>query len=150
MERYKEDNMKQKQQKGFTLLEILIVVVIVAILAAVAVPSYQNYVLRSQRADGMAALQSLQLALEKFRGSCATYPDTLAGADDCAAGEIAFGNTSTDNHYNISIASATGNSFQIEADPTGRQADDTGCDPMVITVNNANPKGLKTPADCWN
>ncbi|WP_422460304.1 pilin [Endozoicomonas sp. ALB115] len=52
-----------KKQQGFTLIELMIVVAIIGILAAVAIPQYQNYVVKAKWADNIASLASLKSAI---------------------------------------------------------------------------------------
>ena len=54
----------KKLQQGFTLIELMIVVAIIAILAAIAIPQYQNYVLRSQMTRAVAELNNLRTSVE--------------------------------------------------------------------------------------
>lgn len=143
------------RNRGFTLIELMIVVVVVGILAAIAYPSYQNSVRKSRRADAHAAISALQQAQERLRGSCRFYAQEIAGANVCgadAANTDVLGSTSSpEQFYTLSIkaGTATGNAYVIEADPTGAQASDTACDPIVLTVSTASPNGQRTPADCW-
>lgn len=50
---------KNKQQQGFTLIELMIVVAIIGVLSAIAVPAYKDYVKKSEVATGVATLKSL-------------------------------------------------------------------------------------------
>ena len=140
---------------GFSLIELMIVVAIVGILAMVAYPSYQQYVLESRRADAMSSVLSLQLAQQRVRANCRFYAGTLAGADACGANAgattVNASATSLDGYYTLAVSNVSGNSYTITATAAvgESQVNDTGCTAMAVTINNANPDGLKTPADCW-
>ncbi len=59
-----------RNQKGFTLMELMVVIVIVAILAAVAVPLYINYVKDAQRTDAKAAIGAIITAQQAHFLKC--------------------------------------------------------------------------------
>ncbi|EGR1465332.1 pilin [Vibrio cholerae] len=55
---------KNKQQQGFTLIELMIVVAIIGVLSAIAVPAYKDYVKKSEGASALATMKSLITASE--------------------------------------------------------------------------------------
>lgn len=73
-----------QNQKGFTLIELMIVVAIIGILAAVAIPQYQNYVGRSQMSEAFSLAQGLKsdvVEFEAVNGRCPSADDqNLANA----------------------------------------------------------------------
>jgi len=65
---------------GFTLIELMIVVVIIGILAAVGIPQYQNYVARSQAAEGFSLAGGLKTALAEYRDTHGAFPNGTTDA----------------------------------------------------------------------
>lgn len=72
--------MKKSMQKGFTLIELMIVVAIIAILAAIAIPAYQDYLIRSQVSEGAVLADGAKTALAEFYSNTGHFPQNNGSA----------------------------------------------------------------------
>ena len=78
-------NIFKNAQKGFTLIEMMIVVAIIGILAAIAIPSYQDYVIRARLVDATNALSATRARLEQHFQDNRTYATVGGFITPCAA-----------------------------------------------------------------
>ncbi|SEH04921.1 type IV pilin protein [Candidatus Venteria ishoeyi] len=167
--------MKHTKQRGFTLIEIMIVIGVIGILMAIAIPQFQQYVIKSKRVDAKVALTSLVQLQESFytnKGN--TYTTDLKSKDGLACEhkgicDVKDGNVlSLDGHYILTVESLKGDTaptandllagFQVRATATGAQKKDDETKCASLALNSKNKKSSKNGAgnenekeeeECW-
>lgn len=71
--------MRQKHC-GFTLIELMIVIAILGILAGLAIPIYQQYVIRAQVTEGLSLAGGAKTAVGDFISSTGRFPPSNQSA----------------------------------------------------------------------
>lgn len=77
-----------KATSGFTLIELMIVVAIIGILAAIAIPAYQNYVIRAQISEGLSLATGAKAAVWDFISNSGRMPRSNRSAGLALAASI--------------------------------------------------------------
>lgn len=115
-----------KANRGFTLIEVMIVVVIIGILASIALPSYQQYIIRGNRAAAQAQMMDIANLEQQYILANRVY--TATGAD---LGYALPSDVAARYSYAITVDNVgPPPSFTITFTPTGTQASDG---PLVLT-----------------
>ncbi len=143
--------MQPNTQNGFTLIELLVVVAIVGILAGIAIPSYQDSLVKGRRADAKAALSELSAYMERLYTATGCYNPKASDkscSDSNPAPTLPFTTTpkSGTANYNLTVATPNMSSFTLTATPITA---DSKCG--VLTLDNTGIKTATygTTAYCW-
>ncbi|MGP9567485.1 pilin [Halomonas sp. AOP5-B2-8] len=144
-------------QRGFTLIELMIVVAIIGVLASFAVPQYQNYVGRAQVGEALSLMSPVKAALSEYRITHGEFPDDneqagLSAPDQLSGRYVARIDVSPEKP-GVTVITMQDNSVVSDLaggtlvfDPNGEGGEGINWECRVGGDNEIDPKFL--PSEC--
>ena len=137
---------RNRKNRGFTLVEILIVVIILGILAAIVIPQFTNASQDARRSAMTSQLQTLRSQIELFK---LQHRDRLPGGDSAGAfSQTEFWRHLTTKTDADGVASTASTAFgpYLQAESKNNLVD-PGTDQIAVVPGTISGAGAVTPAD---
>jgi type IV pilus assembly protein PilE len=148
-----------RHARGFTLLELMIALVVIAVLAAIAVPSYEDYVMRGKIAEAVSNLSNMRVAMEKYYADNHFYNSGAAtGTNDPCGVAVPSGanakyftitcaaNSSSGPGDQTYVVTATG---MLNTNMAGFTYDINESNTRHTTIINTTGWNTSGTVDCW-
>lgn len=135
------------RQRAFTLVEMMIVAAVLAILAAIALPSYTNYIIKSEMRSAQADLLALSLNFENRYQRTLAYPVVPADSNNTDGLKALFTAWSPSaSNFTYSLSATTASTYTLKASGSGRQ---NGCNITITHTNTRATAGCKYSDGNW-
>ncbi len=118
---------KKNNQKGFTLIELMIVVVIIGILAALAIPRFMRATTKSKQSEAKQILKQIYTMEQAYRQEKDTYwisGGVVAGSATPAAFSILGIDIGLTARYSYDFTLENATAFTARAQALGKDLDD--------------------------
>ena len=123
---------KMRNQKGFTLIELMIVVAIIGILAAIAIPNYLNYQCKAKQSEAKSNLGSIAKCEEAYMSEYDVYSSDLNEIGWATKGTARYDYTVVGTANTAFTGTATSNGTGLK----GTAADDIWTIDQTLTLTN--------------
>ena len=119
----------KRNQKGFTLIELMIVIAIIGILAAIAIPNFLNYQCKAKQSEAKSNLGNIRTSEEAYFAEFDIY-----ATGGTAIGAIGFSPKGAARYgYSVVVNPLNADGYQARAEGLAAMTNANGQDIWTIT-----------------